>query len=70
MTLQNEYLAFNHFPRDKQQAATTIKTVLTYLLDGVHTVWLTRNSALHGDDAMTQLRSYKHTQLLLEIQDL
>jgi hypothetical protein len=69
-TLQHEYLALNHFPHDKQQAATTIKTVLTYLLDGVHTVWLTRNSALHGDAATTQLRSYKHTQLLLEIQDL
>jgi hypothetical protein len=68
--LQHEYLAFNHFPRNKQQAVTTIKTVLTYLLDGVHTVWLTHNSALHGDDATTQLRSYKHTQLLLEIQDL
>jgi hypothetical protein len=31
---------------------------------------LQRNAALHGDDATTQLLSYKHTQLLLEIQDL
>jgi hypothetical protein len=68
--LQHEYLALKYFWRDKHQAATTIKTVLTYRLDGIHTVWLTRNSALHDDDATTQLRSYKHTQLLLEIQDL
>jgi hypothetical protein len=33
-------------------------------------MWLQRNTVLHGDDATTQLLSYKHTQLLLEIQDL
>jgi hypothetical protein len=34
-------------------------------------MWLQRNKALHGDDATTtQLLSYKHTMLLLEIQDL
>jgi hypothetical protein len=34
-----------------------------------HAMWIQRNTALHGDDATTQLLSYKHTQLL-EIQDL
>jgi hypothetical protein len=68
--LQHEYLAINNFPRDKRQAATTIKQIMTYLLDRVHNVWLTRNAALHGDDATTRLLFYKHTQLLLDIQDL
>jgi hypothetical protein len=36
----------------------------------VHSIWLQRNKALHGEDATTQLLSYKHTQLLLDIQDL
>jgi hypothetical protein len=33
-------------------------------------VWLLRNKALHGDDSTTLLLSYKHTQLLLDIQDI
>jgi hypothetical protein len=69
-TLQHVYLALNKFPRHKRQAETTIMTILTYLLNMVHSVWLTCNSALHGDDATTQLCSYKHTRLLLEIQNL
>jgi hypothetical protein len=44
--------------------------MVTYLLDLVHSAWILRNTALHGDDSTTQLMSYKHTQLLLEIQDL
>jgi hypothetical protein len=44
--------------------------VITYLLDLVHAVWLKRNSALHGGDSTTKLLVYKHTQLLLTIQDL
>jgi hypothetical protein len=36
----------------------------------VHSIWFKRNKALHGEDATTQLLSYKHTQLLLDIQDL
>jgi hypothetical protein len=70
ITLQQAHLCLNNLPRGKRQAATGIKTLLLYLLDLVHSVWLQRNAALHGDDATTQLLSYKHTQLLLEIQDL
>jgi hypothetical protein len=33
-------------------------------------MWLKRNKALHSDDSTTRLLSYKHTLLLLEIQDL
>jgi hypothetical protein len=43
-TLQHEYLTLNNFPRHKRQAATTIKQIMMYLLDMVHTVWLTRNA--------------------------
>jgi hypothetical protein len=64
------HLVHNQLPRDIQEADNTIKSILTYLMEVVHLVWLTHNSALHGDDATTQLRSYKHTQLLLDIQDL
>jgi hypothetical protein len=68
--LQFQYLQLNQLPRDERQAETSIRHVMTHLLELVHTVWLTRNSALHGDDATTQLLSYKRTQLLLEVQDL
>jgi hypothetical protein len=36
----------------------------------VHSVWLFRNHALHGNDSTTLLLTYKHTQLLLDIQEL
>jgi hypothetical protein len=39
-------------------------------MDVVHSVWMARNSALHGDNSITLLLSYKHTQLLLDIQDI
>jgi hypothetical protein len=69
-TFQHAYLKLNHFPRQKGQASTGIKALVSYLLNFVHSVWLVRNGALHGDDTTTQLLSYKHTQLLLDIQDL
>jgi UDP-2,3-diacylglucosamine pyrophosphatase LpxH len=68
--IQQAHLVRNQLPWDKQQADNTMKSILTYLMKVVHSVWLTRNLVLHGDDAMTQLRSYKYTQLLLDIQDL
>jgi hypothetical protein len=68
--LQHKYLKLNKYPRQKGQARNGIKKIATYLLDLVHSAWILRNSALHGDDSTTQLMSYKHTQLLLEIQDL
>ena len=52
------------------QAQTGINALIAYLLDFVHSMWLQRNKSLHGDDSTTQLLSYKHTQLLLEIQNL
>jgi hypothetical protein len=68
--LQHSYLQLNHYPRNTSQARTGIKAISAYFLNFVHTVWLLRNKALHGDDSTTKLLSYKHTQLLLEIQDL
>jgi hypothetical protein len=68
--LQAVHLARNQYPRDKRQAETGIRSILSFLLEHVHRVWLARNLALHGDDTTTQLLSYRHTQLLLDIQDL
>jgi hypothetical protein len=68
--LQHNYLRLNNLSRGKRQAATGIKQLILYLLDLAHAMLLKRNTALHSDDATTQLLSYKHTMLLLEIQDL
>jgi hypothetical protein len=70
VTLQHNFLACNHLPRNKQQATTGIKKLILHMLNLSHAMWLQRNKALHGNDATTQLLSYQHTQLLLEIQDL
>ena len=67
---QHAYLKINDFPRKKGQASNGICAIVAYFLDFVHSVWLLRNKALHGNNTTTQLLSYKHTQLLLEIQDL
>jgi hypothetical protein len=68
--LQFKYLQLNNLPHEKRQAETQIRHLITYLVEIVHAVWLSRNKAIHGDDTTTQLLSYKHTQLLLEIQDM
>jgi hypothetical protein len=68
--IQLSYLKPNHYPRNKGQVASGLGAVLTYLFDLTHAVWLKWNYTLHGDDSTTQLLSYKHTQLLLDIQDL
>jgi hypothetical protein len=68
--IQHSYLKLNNYPPKKGPAHSGIKAIIPHLLDLVHSVWLCRNKALHGDDATTQLLSYKHTQLLLEIQAL
>jgi hypothetical protein len=68
--LQMQYLKLNKYPRTKGQVASALGALLSYLLDYTHYVWLKCNTALHGDDSTTKLLLYKHTQLLLDIQDL
>jgi hypothetical protein len=68
--LQATHLERNNYPRDKRQAETGIRSILIFLLEHTHRIWLARNNALHGDNTTTQLLSYRHTQLLLDIQDL
>jgi hypothetical protein len=68
--LQLQYLKLNNYPRNKGQVASVLGALLNYLVDFTHPVWLKRKTALHGDDSTTKLLSYKHTQLLLDIQDL
>jgi hypothetical protein len=68
--LQADHLARNKYPRYKRQAETGIWLLLIYLLEHVYCVWLARNLALHSDNTTTQLLSYQHTQLLLDIQVL
>jgi hypothetical protein len=67
---QHRYLKLNHYSRNQGQACTGIRAMVALFLEFVHSMWLLRNKALHGDDTTTILLSYKHTQLLLEIQDL
>jgi hypothetical protein len=67
---QYAYLKLNQYPRNKGQASNGVCAIIAHLLDFVHFVWLLRNKALHGNDTTTLLLSYKHTQLLLEIQEL
>jgi hypothetical protein len=38
--LQERYLKLNQYHRNKGQARNGIKTITTYLLDFVHSVWL------------------------------
>jgi hypothetical protein len=69
--LQMAYLQLNNLPRKRGQVATGLGTIAGYLLELTHSVWLKcKNAALHGDESTTKLLSYKHTQLLLDIQDL
>jgi hypothetical protein len=68
--LQFNYLRLNQYPRQKGQAANGVRAIISHLMEVVHSVWLVRNTALHGDDSTTLLLSYKHTQLLLDIQDI
>jgi hypothetical protein len=68
--LQFGYLRLNQYPRKKGQAANGIRALVSHLLEVVHSVWLVRNNALHDNDSTTLLLSYKHTQLLLDIQDI
>jgi hypothetical protein len=68
--IQTAYLKLNNYPRKKGQTASGLGAILTYLLDLTYSAWLKRNLALHGDDSTTKLLSYKHTQLLLETQEL
>jgi hypothetical protein len=58
--IQHSYLQLNHYPRKQGQAHSSIKAIIAYLLDFVHSVWLVRNTALHGDGSTTKLLSYKH----------
>jgi hypothetical protein len=48
---------------NQRQAKTAVKTIRTYLMDVVYSVWHQHNNTLHDNDTMIQLLSYKHTQL-------
>jgi hypothetical protein len=68
-TLQQRYLTARELPRDNQQADRWIKALIRHCHDFCHTLWLLRNSHLHGkaDDAST---SYKHLHLLAQLEEL
>jgi hypothetical protein len=51
--LQAAHLARNQYPRNKRQAKTGIRSILSFLLEHAHRVWLAWNLALHGDDTTT-----------------
>jgi hypothetical protein len=50
--LQDSYLMALKLPQDKHQAASGIHTLITALLEQVHSVWLLQNEHLHGTDLL------------------
>jgi hypothetical protein len=68
-TLQQRYLTVRELPRDKQQANHWMKALIRHCHNFCHTLWLLRNSHLHGkaDGAST---SYKHLHLLAQLEEL
>jgi hypothetical protein len=69
LALQDRYLVALQLPRDKHQAASGIHTLLTSLLEQVHSVWLLQNEHLHGTYLLQQ-QSYKRLHLLAQIREL
>jgi hypothetical protein len=67
--IQDEYLRFRGLPRDKNQAASSIKIMASTIFGSLHELWFLRNSHLHDTDG-SSLHSYKHSQLLHEIEAL
>ena len=67
--LQDWYLRAQNLPHHCNQAATAIHTVSSALLLQVQSIWLIRNTHLHGTDPLQQ-QSYVHLHLLIQIQEL
>jgi hypothetical protein len=67
--IQDEYLRFRKLPRDKNQAESLIKITASTIFGSIHELWFLRNSHLHDTDG-SSLHSYKHSQLLHEIEAL
>ena len=67
--IQDDYLRFRKLPRNKNQAASLIKIMASTIFGSLHELWFLRNSHLHDTDG-SSLHSYKHSQLLHEIEAL
>jgi hypothetical protein len=69
LTLQDRYLKRRSLPRDRNQAASGINSLIQALLEQVHSVWLLRNEHLHGTDPLQQY-SYKRLHFLAQVREL
>ena len=67
--MQDEYLRFRNLPRNKNQSVSLMKTLSTTISRALHELWFLHNSHLH-DTQGTSLHSYKHSQLVHEIEAL
>jgi hypothetical protein len=68
-TLQQRYITARDLPCDKQQADRWMKAIIRHCHDFCHTLWLLRNSHLHGKAANAST-SYKHLHLLAQLDEL
>ena len=67
--LQHRYLQVRHLPHNHNQADNAIKAVISALLLQTQSIWILRNSHLHGTDPLRQ-HSYARLHLLAQIQEL
>jgi hypothetical protein len=67
--IQDDYLRYRNLPSNKNQSLSIMKLLSSTIFGSLHELWLLRNSHLHDADGRS-LHSYKHAQLLHEIEAL
>jgi hypothetical protein len=69
VSIQDGYLKFRKLPCNKNQSVSVMKILASTIFGALHELWFLRNSHLHDADG-TSLHSYRHSQLLHEIEAL
>jgi hypothetical protein len=67
-TLQHRYLVARQLPSARNQAASTVKLLVSHFHSFTHELWLLRNSHLHGP--CSSRTPFKHLHLLAQIAEL
>jgi hypothetical protein len=67
--IQDGYLQFRQLPSNKNQSVSLMKITASTIFGALHELWFLRNSHLHDVDG-SSLHSYRHSQLLHEIEAL
>ena len=65
---QQKYLLNKKLPSKRNQAFQGVKHIARCITEFVHSLWLLRNTHLHGKSSFSQ--SFNHSQLLLEVKIL